>query len=219
MLEKTTVKIFFFGDSICFGQGVSPNRVWVNRIAEDLMTGFPSVDIVVQNPSVNGNTTRMALERIAYDVQSHQPDVLIIQFGMNDCNVWQTDHGHTRVSPMAFKANLHEMVDRGRIFGARRVILGTNHPSTRTGTMPQCNLTYQDSNRAFNALTRQVAREKDVRLVDMEAAIELAVKNGATFDDFVLADQLHLSHKGHAIYAQEYGPVVKDAVRHMVPAD
>jgi hypothetical protein len=59
-------KAFFFGDSICFGQGVSPHQVWVARIAADLAATFADAAITVQNPSVNGNTTRAALERMPY---------------------------------------------------------------------------------------------------------------------------------------------------------
>ena len=42
-----------------------------------------------------------------YDVQSHEVDVLVVGFGMNDCNYWMTDKGVPRVSQNAFRANLH----------------------------------------------------------------------------------------------------------------
>ena len=87
--NKPRIRIFFFGDSICFGQGVSPHFTWVTRLSRALDERFSSrADVLTQNPSVNGNTTRMALERMPYDVQSHAPDVLYIQFGLNDCNGW-----------------------------------------------------------------------------------------------------------------------------------
>jgi len=87
--NKPRIRIFFFGDSICFGQGVSPHFTWVTRLSRALDERLSSrADVLTQNPSVNGNTTRMALERMPYDVQSHAPDVLYIQFGLNDCNGW-----------------------------------------------------------------------------------------------------------------------------------
>ena len=60
----------------------------------------------------------MGLERYPRDVQEAQPDLLTIQFGLNDCNCWETDRGVPRVSEAAFVANLIEMIDRGRVFGA-----------------------------------------------------------------------------------------------------
>src|SRR6516165_6738095 len=88
------IRVFFFGDSICFGQGVSPHRIWVTRLSQRLAASISQThDLMVQNPSINGNTTRMALDRMAFDVQAHRPDVLIVQFGLNDCNVWESDQG------------------------------------------------------------------------------------------------------------------------------
>jgi acyl-CoA thioesterase-1 len=210
-------KAFFFGDSICFGQGVSPHQVWVARIAADLAATFADAAITVQNPSVNGNTTRAALERMPYDVQAHRPDVLIVQFGMNDCNFWETDHGHPRVSPDAFMANLREIIHRGRLCGAKEVLLGVNHPSTRSSAkLPHANITYEQSNRRYNSLIRDVAGIAEVQLVDMERAVDAAVREGATFEEFVLDDGLHLSLKGHQIYFAEYGAAVKSAVRKLL---
>ena len=106
------IKIFFFGDSICFGQYTSPHESWVTQISEKLneVASERQFKILIQNPSVNGNTTRQALERMPYDVQSHEPEILIVQFGMNDCNYWETDRGMQRVNPQSFEANINEII-------------------------------------------------------------------------------------------------------------
>lgn len=100
------MNIYFFGDSISFGQGVSIDLGWVTKLSAKLRIKFPQQDITAINSSINGNTTRMALERMPYDIQSHDVDILVIGFGMNDCNYWETDKGVPRVSPLAFEANL-----------------------------------------------------------------------------------------------------------------
>jgi lysophospholipase L1-like esterase len=205
------LKVFFFGDSICFGQGVSPHRTWIHRIAQELHERFGGrFDVCVQNPSINGNTTRMALDRIAYDVQSHEPHVLYIQFGMNDCNGWKTDRGHPRVSRDSFAANLGEIVDRGRLFGARQVVLGTNHPTAR---LPSIEHTYDEANRAYNAIIRKVAETKGTMLADAERAFDAEITSGrACANELVLADRLHLSERGHDIYFHDRLPILVKAV-------
>lgn len=210
-----TLRVFFFGDSICFGQGVSPHRVWVGRLSAALERQFArTVDLQFQNPSINGNTTRQALERIAYDIQSHSPHIVLVQFGMNDCNVWETDRGHPRVSPDAFRANLSEIIDRARIFGAKQVILGTNHPTTRTEKLlPGVDYTYEAANRSYNAITREVAAAKSATLADAEHACDAAVNAGeVTYESLVLDDQLHLSATGHDIYFRSRLPVLVSAL-------
>ena len=215
MQQLPVLRVFFFGDSISFGQGVSPHRIWVTRIGETLSKTFEhKLDIIVQNPSINGNTTRMALERIAFDVQSHRPDVLVTQFGLNDCNVWESDKGRARVSPESFTANINEIIDRGRNFGARRVIIGTNHPTTRTReNLPNVNYPYETGNRRYNAIIRDVASENGADLVDMESAFERHVATGVhRLDELLQSDELHLSERGHDLYYAHYLPAVHAAV-------
>lgn len=219
MAARNQLKIFFFGDSICFGQGVSPQHIWVSRLAAALEERFSQrFDLLVQNPSINGNTTRQALERIAYDVQSHSPQIVLTQFGMNDCNGWLTDKGHPRVSKDAFRANLSEIVDRCRIFGAKHVIVGTNHPTTRTrDPLPAVEFPYDTANRAYNAIIREVASTKSAVLADAEKAFDEAVAAGeATYADLVLDDELHLSQAGHEIYYRSRLPLLLDAVEQAV---
>jgi len=218
MTKNRSVKIFFFGDSICFGQGVSPHLTWVSKLSKELHERYQDrLDLLIQNPSVNGNTTRMALERIAYDVQSHAPHIVLVQFGMNDCNGWQTDNGHSRTSKAAFEANLCEIVDRVRVFGARQVIMGTNHPTTRFERLPQVEHTYDQANRSFNGITRRVADLRATLLADAEAACDKLVSAGtATYSDLILADALHLSRRGHEVYFDTRMPVMIEAVERVI---
>jgi len=219
MGRKPELRIFFFGDSISFGQGVSPSKAWVTRLAHELEMRFGSqAEIVVQNPSINGNTTRLALERMPYDVQSHRPHLLNIQFGMNDCNVWQTDNGHPRVSPEAFIANLSEIIDRGRRCGSVELLLATNHPSTRTALkLPNVEHTYEDSNRRYNQLIRDVAARTKVTLVDIEKYLDSVIASGqASTSDLVLDDGLHLSEKGHNRYFLAYIDLIAEATQRIM---
>ncbi len=214
------LRIFFFGDSVCFGQGISIHKTWVCRLSAALTERFGGErNVITQNPSVNGNTSRMALERMPFDVQSHRPHVLLVQFGLNDCNVWQTDNGHPRVSARGFAANLAEIIDRGRRSGAEQIVLGTNHSTTRTiGRLADLAMCYEDHNRAYNQIVRDVAQTTDVRLVDIEAAFDARTAAGVSLGDLLLPDELHLSEAGHAVYFDTYRQPVVEAVEQAVRA-
>ena len=56
---------------------------------------------------------------------------MTLQFGLNASNCWDTDRGLPRVSEAAYEANLVEMIARARKFGARHIVLSTNHPTLR----------------------------------------------------------------------------------------
>ncbi len=216
MNRDARIKAFFFGDSICFGQMSSPHHGWVTRLAQLLEEcgAAQGAEVTLQNPSVSGNTTRQALERMAYDVQQYGVDMLLIQFGMNDCNYWQTDRGNPRVSKKAFEANLEEMIARGRSFGAREIIMPTNHTTTRTTErMQHTALTYEESNREYNAIIRKVAASQKVELVDMEAIFTQHVAGSrARAQELLHEDGLHLSVKGHDLYYKTLRPVVESAL-------
>jgi lysophospholipase L1-like esterase len=216
-LPESPIKVTFFGDSICVGQGVSIYRGWVTRIAGDLDQMLPETgrDVLVTNASVNGRTTRQALEDMPYAVQSHGVDIMIVQFGLNDCNYWQTDNGLPRVSPKGFAANIEEIVSRGITFGARRVFLNNNHPTTRSAqVLPNTKITFDDSNRAYNDIIRKVAAAfgPEVVFTDIERHFQERIGKGADPASFVIADGLHLSAAGHEVYYELMAPIIRRAV-------
>jgi lysophospholipase L1-like esterase len=189
------MKFILFGDSICYGQFVSPDLIWATKLSKFL--NQKSKEFWVNNSSVSGNTTRMALERMPFDVQSHGIDILYTQFGLNDCNYWKTDHGVPRVSKKAFKSNLIEIIQRGRIFGAKNIIIGTNHPSTKTSKFEGLEISFQESNELYNETIRDVAAESNVILVDHE---KIWKSKSAHLNGCLLPDQIHMSEKGHQLY-------------------
>lgn len=205
--------VIFFGDSICFGEKVGAHHGWVTRLAAAVETEFGE-RFLVANSSINGNTTRMALERMPFDVQRYAPQVLLVQFGLNDCNYWQTDRGVPRVSPRAFEANLHEILDRGLALGARALLLNTNHPTTRRTSFEHSGTVYEEGNRAYNEIIRRVAADRaDTALVDIERAWNERIASGVHLASLLLADELHLSRAGHDAYVEIVGPPLLETLR------
>lgn len=201
------MNIFFFGDSISFGQFIPPHLIWVNKLSEKLYLDNRLDKPKIMNCSVNGNTTRMALERLQYDVGCHGIDIIMIQFGMNDCNYWKTDKGLARVSPRSFEANLHEIIEKCKNFGAKLIFLGTNHPSTRDYKYDGLPFSYQDKNREYNQIIRKVAIDANVVLIDNEKHWQMHLNAGANLQDLVLQDEIHLSEKGHELYFEYIYPI------------
>ena len=127
-----TKNLYLFGDSICFGQLIGSYKTWASLLCKSLELSFSdNINFSVQNAGVNGNTTRQALERLHYDVISHRPDYVLIQFGMNDCNYWRSDNGQPRVSKGAFLHNLVEISQKCISSGVNALILSTNHLSDK----------------------------------------------------------------------------------------
>lgn len=173
--------IVVFGDSIAVGQCVSPHLAWVTRVS----AAVP--EHLVVNAGYNGDTTRLALLRMAHDVPPC--DVLVVQFGLNDANVWASE-GTVRVGARAFAANLREIADRTRA----KVIFHTNH-RTATGSPD-----YEARVRRYNEIVCDVAAECGALVVDVEAA------------DIDLLDGIHPSAAGHEQYAELALPAIREAL-------
>jgi len=206
------LKVAVFGDSICVGQFVSPHLTWVTRIAQKLEDKFGS-EVWVNNASHSGDTTRLALERMAYDVLSHGLDVLLIQFGLNDCNYWASDRGHPRVAPAVFQENLREMIARARLYGAREILLNTNHPTLRMEKFEHIEVVYQECNERYNRLIRRVATQEGAGLVDIETEWTSRLASGGDLHSLLLPDRVHLARTGHDLYLSLVYPPLAHAVR------
>jgi lysophospholipase L1-like esterase len=205
MFEPTRpITIVFMGDSITEGQFVHHSRRWTERVARKFRTHLPSrIDpdqLHFFNRGISGETTRQGLERFPRDVQVLHPHVMTLQFGLNDCNCWDTDRGLPRVSEAAYRANLLEMIARARAFNAKHIILSTNHPTLRTRQLT-CGQTLEERRIIYNQIVREVADEAHVTLCDIEQAFS-KIKDKA-LESMLLPepDVLHLSELGHAIYA------------------
>lgn len=208
-----TIKVVHVGDSITFGQHIDPTVRWTSLVRDRLVDRYRDTNILIEsiNSGVSGDTTRMALERFPRDVQSFEAPVVTIQFGLNDCNCWATDRGLPRVSPAAFEANLVEMIGRARNFGARHVVLATNHRTLRRTMLPTGE-TYEEANARYTTLTRAVAEAVSVELCDVRVVFDRFKDD--QLDELLLTppDQVHLSEAGNLVYANIIWPYIDAAV-------
>ncbi len=214
------VTIVCMGDSITFGQYLDPGLRWSSLIQADYDAKFAQTDTHIQvlNRGISGETTRMGLERFPADVQNAHPDIMTLQFGLNDCNCWVSDRGLPRVSPAAFHANLVEMIERVRRFGCRHIILSTNHVTLRRKPLLSGER-YDDANARYSRILRTVAHETGVVLCDIRHAFEPFADNDLERMLLPYPDHLHLSAEGNRVYFDTIFPFVNRAVDQVLKAE
>ena len=205
-MVNSAYKVYIFGDSIGFGQLINTSSTWVNDLSIKLTQLKKDKEIIVQNPSINGCTTRQALERLYYDCTSHKPDLVLVQFGLNDCNYWDTDYKLPRVFPESFIENLKEMLFKIDACGTSKLFLNTNHPTNKGYIGESKNINYEESNRKYNLCIREVykylkMKNLNIELIDIEEKWNLILKNkNKIINDFLLSDGVHLNIEGHNLY-------------------
>ncbi len=214
------ITVVFMGDSITEGQYVHHSLRWTERLVRYIRTQVESQEIDCDalhffNRGISGETTRQGLERFPRDVQVLQPDVMTLQFGLNDCNCWDTDRGLPRVSEAAYRANLIEMIDRARAFGARQIILSTNHPTLRFRILAS-RRSLEEHRMRYNEIVREVAVETKVSLCDMELVFSDVKKDELVKLLLPEPDVLHLSEAGHQKYFGGINDMVLAAINEIL---
>lgn len=191
-------KIFVFGDSISFGESVSSNKSWPSLLA----SYFDSVNrnLLVQNFSKNGDTTRLALLRLEFDILKRNPDIVIVQFGLNDCNVWASEFDNCRVNINSFENNLIEICEKIFSSGAKIILLNTNHP-----TLKKTNFNYQEKSIIYNKSIRKahdkIKNKYNIHLIDIEEEFNSEQLSDCNFiSKSLLDDGIHLSEFGQIKY-------------------
>lgn len=158
-------------------------------------TGLP---IRVVNSGQCGNPAARARKEFDKSVMAHGPDVVIIQFGLNDQR-FDGSRGPLPIStPEEYGRHLGEMIRLCREEAKAQVIVFGNHRTLVTLMMPS-GIYYDDGVRVYNRVAAAVAAAAGVRFVDMGEALQ---HPDITYTRLLDDDGVHLSNVGKIQYAR-----------------
>lgn len=113
MQDGTAMRICFHGDSITAAVYLDESDRYVTEVARRF--GAEAI-----NAGVPGDTSAGGVRRLATDVIAHNPDIVVLAFGMNDhvCVAENTP----KVALDAFRTNLEHMIEQITHHGAKVVV-------------------------------------------------------------------------------------------------
>jgi acyl-CoA thioesterase-1 len=138
-----------FGDSIV--EGYNQPEGWPEMLERDLGTRFSSVQVI--NEGVSGNTAANGLARLERDVLGHDPDLVLIAFGLNDMKNGE--------SVSTFSSNLTAILDGIMAKGGRPVLMTTTRLQQGASILGRVNPA------PFNDSIRQIAGDRGITLIDV----------------------------------------------------
>jgi len=216
-IPEHTVTLVAFGDSTTAPR--ESLEVYSDLLERQLKAKTPAARVI--NAGVRGNNTEDASRRFQRDVLDHKPDLVVLQFGINDSavDVWKdppTDK--PRVDLKNFRNHLHYFISTLKTRGVKVVLMTPNplrwtprlrelygkppyHPEDPEG-MNRLLLTYA-------AAVRELALEESVALVDIDAAFRDYARGHGSLDDLLL-DGMHPNQHGQRIVAELLGKTVVD---------
>ncbi len=205
----TPLRVVAFGDSIAFGSQIDPARdeslAFPAQWHEAMKSVWPGCDIAVVNKGVPGNRIDDAHARFARDVVAESPDLVIVEFGINDC--WD---GPERIGH--FETRLRELVARLKTETGAAIVLLTanmlNHDfdaeSVKLAWFAEKTASVQNAGwtRDYMERVRAVARESGVPLADGYARWEAARAAGTDTDVLLVNRANHPGREGHRLLAE-----------------
>ena len=179
--------VMVLGDSISAGYGIEPQQAWVNLLQKRLDQQYPKQHKVV-NASVSGETTSGALARLPKLLQTHKPNVVVIELGGND--------GLRGQPPQMIQKNLAQLIQQSQKANATVVVLGMKMP-------PNYGTAYS---KAFENNYKVVSQQYKVKL------LPFFLEGVAGHKSLMQKDLVHPNGKAQPILLNLAYPYIKGAL-------
>jgi lysophospholipase L1-like esterase len=185
------VVIVAFGSSSTQGFGsTSPAFTYPNRLAAQLRRKYPTADISVINQGQGGEDAPEMMKRLKTSVLDAQPDLVIWQVGTNAVL--------RNLDPAETAKLVEEGITHIQAAGADLVLVDPQYA-------PKVNERAENAGRIIKLL----GRVAEIRHVGMfprfEVMREWHEQQAIPFENFVIADGLHMNDWGYACFAQLLG--------------
>lgn len=170
LVKNGPITIVAFGDSVTHGavayQEFDYESVYWNRLKKKITEVRNYVPVNAINAGIGGVTAKMSVERMDSQVIAHNPDLIIICFGLNDVN-FPFDE---------YMESLEIMFDKGKKCGADVIFMTPNMLNTYVD---------EDTAPVHIEIARGTAQKQNDGTMDlyMESAVALAEKMGITVCD------------------------------------
>lgn len=171
--------------AVAYGTSLTADGAWVASVSTELDPQYPDA-VVFENTAESARFSGWGLENFRERVLDHAPDMLFIEFAVNDAySPYETSVAQSR-------ANMETMLDQlGLEFPECSVVLiVTNHV---IGPGAEARPALAD----YYAEVRRIAAERDLLLVDEEPAWRLLHERAPEVFDVLVPDGLHPTYAGH----------------------
>ncbi|MFL6814172.1 MAG: SGNH/GDSL hydrolase family protein [Bradyrhizobium sp.] len=185
------VVIVAFGSSSTAGYGASsPDFNYPNRLAAQLRRQYPGASIAVVNAGKGGEDASEMMKRLQVSVLDMTPDMVIWQVGTNAVL--------RNLDPAETAKIVEDGITLIQAAGADLVLVD-----------PQYSPRLNERAESANKMVRLLGRVAELRHVGIfprfQVMREWHEQQSIPFDNFVIADGLHMSDWGYACFAQLLG--------------
>ncbi len=237
--DKSGYRFVLYGDSISKGVVFDEQKgkyVLLERSYPNLLQG--RLKGVIHNAAKFGNTILRAAGKLQNDVLKKEPDIVIIEFGGNDCDFnWEEiaenplEEHNPNTDFNIFQKSLKSLIDSLKSSGIIPVLM-TLPPldadryfkwiSKNSSVIGDKILTWLGSvsriywwQERYNSAIISTAQETKTRCIDIRSAF---LKN-PDFRQFLCIDGIHPNEKGHLLIADKIMEYIRDGYKYLLRDD
>lgn len=169
------------------------------RISNATGYGLPAYRYLINDFNIthiphNTSNSKVVL-RFLPDWLSCKPDIVHFNAGLHDLKLYPDHTGpESYSSPAVYSANLDKIIQTVRQHGAKHIIWGSNTPVKEAWHNCGRFRRYTKDINEYNGIAERVMHTHDVDINDLYRTLM-----DSALDDCLLADGVHLSHRGSAI--------------------
>jgi len=184
-------------------------RGYVNGVERRLRALYPAAAVTVLNAGISGDNSRGGLARIERDVLSFSPDLVTVNFGLNDSMNADTERGVE-----AYRRNMRSMFEKILASGAEGMLVTPNfmcsHVSVtvegeglRGTAVRAAQVQNEGILKRYVDAAREVAREMNVPVADAYRRWEQMASCGVDTTALLSNGINHPTEEMHAIFEEE----------------
>lgn len=187
--DNRTINLVFHGHSVPAGYFKTPVvntlEAYPYQVLKALKTAYPYAVINILNTSIGGENAESGAKRFATDVLIHKPDVLFIDYALNDRGI-----GLDKA-----KASWEAMIKQAQEKNIK-IILLTPSPDTSVHILETGNVLEKHA-----IQIKALAKKYGIGLADSYAAFKQVANSGNNLDAY-MSQINHPNEKGHVLIAE-----------------
>jgi len=190
--ERAVNSVFRDKTVVAFGDSITAWPGWVAMLEGQIGTN-------VINSGVGGDTTNHALARIEKDVISKNPDLVIVNFGMND-QAYDTSAKKNLTPIDKYEANYRKIIEMIKETGSDIILVAVHDVCTSKygGGVPKYDSVDENGNTyvdVYNKVVKKLADEYKLGFLDINTLAQDKLET-------MISDGIHLSEAGQSMYCE-----------------
>ncbi|TFH37986.1 MAG: SGNH/GDSL hydrolase family protein [Chrysiogenales bacterium] len=180
----TPVRIVALGDSLT--QGWMVRKGYLEFLREMLAERYISGNVIIVNRGVPGDTAEGGLMRLGREVLDADPDLVFVQFGLNDA--------YTGVSPERYQRTISTIVDR--------ILADTDAEVLLVTSVPLMHGEEDFMAESYYSRIEAVAEERGLPVARVHRYWKRKISGGVDFRSLVQGDGVHPNIEGYRLMAE-----------------